>query len=760
MHLIKKSSSNNNLIKHLLLAGTGFKAQSISAYIENHPECGLRITGFLTDKDDEIGKKISNKKILGKAEDLIQIVHNNYTDCVVYTEELEDTRCHKVLLQGCSVMGIDFATTQEEFHDKAVGKKRIFSERIGNIELKIKKFVYVTPQASFSKRVFDLIFSLMLITLFLPFFVVVPILIKLTSHGPVFFRQERIGKYGKRFILFKFRSMVQDAENMQEKFLYLNEMDGPAFKIEHDPRQTKIGKILRKTSFDELPQLFNVVKGDISLVGPRPAIENEVIQYSPVDRKRLSMIQGITCIWQISGRNRVKFDEWMKLDLNYFTGICLNNIGDFQGAMESFKIIHETEPWNIPNKLKMAIIFNNMEMWSNAEEIHRSILEKNPKFADIHFHLGLCLMGQGKTSEAAESFKKALHINPSYIDARIKLGIAQACIGQYEDAFTNLNSVIDSKPEYADVYYMIGIIKEECNAAKEAVKYLQKATRISPRFKNAQVKLIICYCQLGDMDSAQTQIKEALKFYPDDKRLKSLEKYLTVFESSSNQINDISMEIKNILGSGYSIRELRNEFHNGLDIMPNFSEIIAMFSSRKYAQQDSTISEFLISIISEQIEKNPTYPDLYNSLGLQLSSNNKNLEAENAFVKAVELNPEYVTARINLFKILQKVGKHEQAYEHGKFLLSKNLPFPDIYYTMVKVLIDLKLFDEALINAKRVLKLRPSMGDTHLLLAHIYENLNDYDAAIKAVKKCLTPETEFKLAADAEKMLKKLKKKR
>lgn len=159
LHLIKKSSSNNNLIKHLLLAGTGFKAQSISAYIENHPESGLRITGFLTDKDDEIGKKISNKKVLGKAENLIQIVHNNYTDCVVYTEELEDTRCHKVLLKKCSVLGIDFATTQEGFHDKAIGKKRIFSERIGNIELKIKKFVYITPQASFFKRVFDFFFN-------------------------------------------------------------------------------------------------------------------------------------------------------------------------------------------------------------------------------------------------------------------------------------------------------------------------------------------------------------------------------------------------------------------------------------------------------------------------------------------------------------------------------------------------------------------------------------------------------------------------
>jgi len=447
------------------------------------------------------------------------------------------------------------------------------------------------------------------------------------------------------------------------------------------------------------------------------------------------------------------------IDLNYFIGICLNNIGDFQGALESFKIIYETEPWNIPNKLEMAIIFHNLEMWDNAEEIHRAVLKKNPNFADVHLHLGLCLMSQGKTSEAAESFENALRINPNYLDAQLKLGLAQACMGKYDEAFTNLGAIIKKNPGYADVYYLIGIIKEERNETEEAIKYLQKATDISPKFKNAQVKLIICYCKLGKIDAAAKQIKEALEFYPEDKRLNSVKKVFKIFDPSLKSLNGIPEKIKDILGSGQSIKELRNEFHKGLDIMPNFSEIIAMFSSAKYAKKDTKLSDFLIRIISEQIGKNPAYPDLYNSLGSQLLYSNKTHEAEKAFATAVELNPGYVTALINLFKTLQKNAKHEEAYEYGKVLLSENLSFPDVYYTLSEVLLDLKLYDEALINAQRVLKLRPSMKNANLLIARIYEGQGNYDSAIKAVNKCMAPDEDSRLIADAKKMLEQLQKK-
>lgn len=335
LHIIKKGSANNNLVKHLLLAGTGPNAQSILRYIEDHPECGLRVTGFMTNKDSEIDKKIFNKKIVGKIDNLITLVQKYYTDCVVYTGDSGYSEYHANLLKSCSVMGIDFATTELTLHNNIIQNESVFSENIGDIELKLVKFIYINSRDLFLKRVFDFTVSLFLIVVLLPLLITIAILIKLTSKGPVFFQQERLGKYGRKFFLLKFRSMVADAEQMQEQLMHLNEMDGPAFKIKNDPRLTKVGSFLRKLSLDELPQLFNVLRGDISLVGPRPAIEDEVLQYRPIDRKRLAVIQGITCIWQISGRNTIKFDEWMKLDLMYIEN---------WSRMLDFEILFKTLP--------------------------------------------------------------------------------------------------------------------------------------------------------------------------------------------------------------------------------------------------------------------------------------------------------------------------------------------------------------------------------------------------------------------------------
>ena len=143
------------------------------------------------------------------------------------------------------------------------------------------------------------------------------LLIKLTSKGPVFFKQERCGLNGRKFTMFKFRTMVEDADQMKDLLAEKNEMDGPVFKITNDPRLTKVGKFLRKFSLDELPQLFNVLRGDMSLVGPRPPLPKEVSQYDPWQRRKLSMKPGLTCLWQINGRNNINFERWMKMDLEY-----------------------------------------------------------------------------------------------------------------------------------------------------------------------------------------------------------------------------------------------------------------------------------------------------------------------------------------------------------------------------------------------------------------------------------------------------------
>ncbi len=169
----------------------------------------------------------------------------------------------------------------------------------------------------FMKRCIDLILSLIGMIVLIPVFIITAIAIKLDSKGKVIFAQERVGYKGKIFKMYKFRSMVSNAEELKSKLLDKNEMSGPMFKMKEDPRVTKVGKFIRKTSIDELPQIINVIKGEMSLVGPRPSLPNEVEQFEPWMMERLSVKPGLTCYWQVSGRSDINFDDWMKLDVKY-----------------------------------------------------------------------------------------------------------------------------------------------------------------------------------------------------------------------------------------------------------------------------------------------------------------------------------------------------------------------------------------------------------------------------------------------------------
>ena len=167
------------------------------------------------------------------------------------------------------------------------------------------------------KRTIDIIGAGLGLILLSPIIAIVACAVKVTSKGPIFFSQKRVGKNGELFEMYKFRSMVVNAEELKENLEDQNEMSGPMFKIKDDPRITKVGKFIRKTSIDELPQLWNILKGDMSLVGPRPSLPKEVEQFDNWMFKRLSVRPGLTCYWQVSGRNNIDFEDWMKLDCRY-----------------------------------------------------------------------------------------------------------------------------------------------------------------------------------------------------------------------------------------------------------------------------------------------------------------------------------------------------------------------------------------------------------------------------------------------------------
>ena len=173
------------------------------------------------------------------------------------------------------------------------------------------------PRPPLWKRITDIIGASIAVLLFLPVMLVAAVAVKLSSPGPVFFRQKRVGMGGRHFFFYKFRTMSTDAEDRKKDLLSQNEQSGPVFKMTHDPRITPVGRFLRRTSIDELPQLWNVIRGDMSLVGPRPPLPEEVEMYDRWQKRRLDRMGGITCIWQVSGRSEVRFDEWVRMDIRY-----------------------------------------------------------------------------------------------------------------------------------------------------------------------------------------------------------------------------------------------------------------------------------------------------------------------------------------------------------------------------------------------------------------------------------------------------------
>jgi lipopolysaccharide/colanic/teichoic acid biosynthesis glycosyltransferase len=214
--------------------------------------------------------------------------------------------------------GLDPNLLDELYNKYARGGTKVANLRV-QVRFLVKKYAWilVTKSTYFLKRALDMIISAAMLLVLSPLFLVTALAIKVEDFGPVFYSHTRIGKWGKPFIMHKFRSMVLGADKLKATLLDQNETGGVLFKMKRDPRITKVGRIIRKLSIDELPQLWNVFKGDMSLVGPRPSLPNEVAQYGSIDRKRLDVLPGITCIWQVSGRSDLDFDQQVRLDVQY-----------------------------------------------------------------------------------------------------------------------------------------------------------------------------------------------------------------------------------------------------------------------------------------------------------------------------------------------------------------------------------------------------------------------------------------------------------
>jgi exopolysaccharide biosynthesis polyprenyl glycosylphosphotransferase len=304
-------------IRSMLIVGTNPRALRFASEIEHKPDLGYRVLGFVD--DDWSGMRQFRKSdypLKGNFKDVPKILREQVIDEVVISLPMYSLYEQASAIVGlCQEQGIVVRFLSDLFTSKpAPGKQEWFED---------DSLITIYPGAilgwpALLKRLLDFSLSLTLIIVLSPLLAFTALLIKLTSHGPALFIQERVGLNKRRFRLYKFRTMAVDAEKQQARLEHLNEVSGPAFKIKNDPRITNIGKLLRKTSLDELPQLVNVLKGDMSLVGPRPLPVRDYNGFSQDwQRRRFSVLPGLTCLWQINGRSNVDFNKWMKLDLQY-----------------------------------------------------------------------------------------------------------------------------------------------------------------------------------------------------------------------------------------------------------------------------------------------------------------------------------------------------------------------------------------------------------------------------------------------------------
>lgn len=282
--------------------------------IQQAKQFGYNINAIISE-DEKIKSNFSSEyNIIKNNFDFNKYIENNEIDEVIYCKENINSTEIRNLVYSCEEVGVNFQLQSELFSLIASKSQLNYLNETPVLSISATSTDYFALSI---KKTLDFVFALFALLITSPIMLIIAIAIKIESKGPILFKQKRVGLRGRDFTMYKFRTMVVNAEALKKELEAQNEVDGPVFKIKKDPRITKVGAFLRKTSLDEFPQFLNVLFGDMSVVGPRPPIRTEVEQYERWQLRRLSMKPGITCIWQVSGRNNISFDEWMKMDLQY-----------------------------------------------------------------------------------------------------------------------------------------------------------------------------------------------------------------------------------------------------------------------------------------------------------------------------------------------------------------------------------------------------------------------------------------------------------
>ena len=301
--------------RRVLIVGTGNRAERLAGRLCQRPEWGIDIVGFLDSDPTLVGKSILGSPVLGTLDEITSVLRDHVIDEVVLAIPRGMISVAEKAVRACEEEGVKVRLMADLFD---INVARMVLDEFDDIPLLTFEPVAQEEWRLLVKRAMDLGLTLAAMPVVLPLMGVIALAIKRDSPGRAFFKQLRVGQNKRRFLLYKFRTMVEGSERIQSQLEHLNEAQGPIFKIANDPRVTWVGRILRRTSLDELPQLFNVLRGEMSLVGPRPMSLRDVSLFDRgIQRKRFSVRPGITCVWQVSGRSDLPFSKWLELDLWY-----------------------------------------------------------------------------------------------------------------------------------------------------------------------------------------------------------------------------------------------------------------------------------------------------------------------------------------------------------------------------------------------------------------------------------------------------------
>lgn len=427
------------------------------------------------------------------------------------------------------------------------------------------------------------------------------------------------------------------------------------------------------------------------------------------------------------------------IDLYQLIGICRNNMRDHEGAAEAFQFLLTIDHNRSAARINQGIVFNNLQLWDKALEHHTAIIRDYPEYPDVHYRLGLALIGLDRTHEAHDAFSRALALNPKYHDAAVKLALLKANFGHYDEANQLISMVEGQHPRDPAVHYARGAILLEQKDLQNAAVAFKYVLSLAPDQKEAGISLALTLVEMNDLPQAIDifgKIREMNVRIPHlDEAIASLEAAYSLPQEHPKPLDGF----RPFFRAETVLELLKREVKRPLHIAPDLGDMVAIIANLN--EDDCALCEPILSYIQDYVAQHPDYPDLYHSLGQLNIRLGQHAAAEKAFRTAVLLNPDYLSARMNLFQMLKEAGKDSDALLEAHEILGRVAPAPNFYADLSEICLNLGQVEQALDYAGKALKINPHYATAYLVQARTLERMGQIGEALIAVERCLTEAT-------------------